>query len=142
MQDAGAFSTPPLFCQAKVLLKDIIFPTKSNRILHVEFVVTTLLSTNTQSHRHHVAFPSRTSYAPLSPFPAPFLQISTSFYFHLSQPEPKVTFAPSMTVSFVLRVRLPLLVSVFWLLLPRTAMDVYRDIFSCAFSSCRSTFPV
>jgi len=82
MQDAGAFPTPSLSCLAKVVLKDIIFPTKSNRILHVEFVVSTLLlSTNTQSHRHHVVFPSCTAHTPLFPCPTPFLQLSAAFYF-------------------------------------------------------------
>jgi len=57
------FLTPPLPRWAKVLLKDIILPTKSNRILHVEFVVSTLLFTNTQTHWHDVIFSSRTTYA-------------------------------------------------------------------------------
>ena len=132
MHDAGVFPILALFCWAKAMLKDIIFPTKSNRILHVEFVVSTPLSTNTQTHWHHVVFPSRTTYTPLFPSPHPPLSCGLLHLFTSTSLSPesrvRVAFTPSVTASRVFQMRLPLPDS-FGFVYPWPATDVRRNLF-------------
>ena len=134
MQNAGMFLASAPFYRTKPLLKDIILPTKSNHILHVEIVVSTSLSTNTQTHRP-------TLFSPLAHStlarPPPLLSCFLRFLVPASFTRAQSYFAPLLTVSYGLGGDYPFRFWCFLALVYRGQLWTYTNsfLYTCSFPS-------